>query len=288
MRDSHKGLIAIIIVNFIWGIDFIAIEYMMDYMSPAMFTFARVSCSCVMLVLAMAITGRKLKIAREDWLRIFISGAVGMSLYFTVENAGTGLTSASFSAMIMAMVPVFGLISDAIFFGNRITPVKVICVLASIAGVYLLVSGEPMGLNMKGLLLMLLAALLWSFYIVYVKPLYDRYDLLTLLTALFISGFIVQTPITLLTGDGVSLAGLETRHYVIIVLTAMVCILLGEFGYMYSIGKLSVTMVSIFENVLPLTTVILSFIIFKVMLTPMQIIGGLAIMISVTILAIKE
>ena len=57
---------------------------------------------------------------------------------------------------------------------------------------------------------------------------------------------------------------------------------------MYAIGKLSVTTVSIFENVLPVTAVIFSFVIFHTMLTGIQIAGGIIIMISVTILALKE
>ncbi len=211
-----------------------------------------------------------------------------MSIYFTVENAGTGLTSASFSSMIMATVPIFGMISDAIFFGNRITPLKIVSILGSVAGVYMLVAGDALGISIRGLILMLLAAVLWSFYIAYVKPLYDRYDLLTLLSGLFISGLIVQIPLIAASDGGFSIEGLEIRHYAIILLTSLVCILLGEFGYVFAIGKLSVTMVSIFENVLPLTTVVSSYIIFKALLTPLQIAGGIVIMISVTVLAMKE
>ena len=40
-------LLAIIAVNFLWGLDFIAIEYMMAYLSPAMFTIRPCPCSTI-------------------------------------------------------------------------------------------------------------------------------------------------------------------------------------------------------------------------------------------------
>jgi len=284
--SSRNALLAIIGVNFIWGLDFIAIEYMMEFVSASIFTLTRLLIGTAILLTLVLIKKGGLHIKREDWPRVFISGAVGMALYFTVENIGTGMTSASFSSLIMATVPVFGMIGDRIFFGRKITVLKVVCVVASIIGVYLLVSGEPMGVNMVGFGVMLAAALLWTFYITYVKPLYDKYDLLTLLTGLFVAGTIVEVPIAIFTPD--PMIEFTPIGIVVTVATALVCIIVGEFGYVYAIGKLSITMVSIFENVLPLTAVLFSLLIFGTMLSGMQLVGGLIIMASVTVLALKD
>ena len=158
--------------------------------------------------------------------------------------------------------------------------------LASIAGVYLLVSGEPMGMNLKGTAIMLAAALLWTFYITYVKPLYDKYDLTTLLAGLFVSGLIVEIPLAVFAPDPVM--NFTSTGVVLTVASAIICIIIGEFGYVYAIGKLSVTMVSIFENVLPLTAVLFSLILFGTMLSGIQMIGGIIIMGAVTVMALKD
>jgi len=149
-KSNLKPLMVIISVNFLWGIDFIAIEYMMRFMSPAVFTLCRLAIGTVILLVACFLLRGGLRIQRQDMLRILIAGGIGMSLYFTLENLGTGLTSASFSSLIMATVPIFGLIGDRIVYGNRITPLKVVCVLGSILGVYMLVRGEPMGVKRTG------------------------------------------------------------------------------------------------------------------------------------------
>ena len=288
-HSNTKSLLAIIGVNFIWGFDFIAIEYMMMFMSPAMFTFVRLIIGAVLLTACSFIFRGGLRIKREDMSRIFLSGAIGMSAYFTIENLGTGLTSASFSSLIMATVPIFGMIGDRIIYGNKITPLKVVCILASILGVYLLVSGEPMGLSVVGVLAMFAAAISWTIYIVVVKPLYDKYDLLTLLTGLFLSGLIVQTPVVIVS-QFVTHASLTVTPMGILVTlaTAIVCIIIGEFGYIYAVGKLSTTLVAAFENVLPVTAVIFSIFIFGKVLTATQIIGGIIILLSVTAIAFLE
>ena len=284
-----KPLLAIVGVNFIWGFDFIAIEYMMGFMSPAMFTFVRLVIGAVFLTIGTFLFRGGLHIRKEDMPRIFISGAIGMSVYFTIENLGTGLTSASFSSLIMATVPIFGMIGDRIFYGNKIAPLKVVCILASILGVYLLVSGEPMGISAIGVLAMFAAAISWTIYIVVVKPLYDKYDLLTLLTGLFLSGLILQIPAVIITQAVTHAPVTVTPMGIVVTLaTAIVCIIIGEFGYIYAVGKLSTTLVSAFENVLPVTAVIFSIFIFGKILTPMQIIGGVIILIAVTVIALLE
>lgn len=282
-------MLAIIGVNFLWGIDFIAIEYMMRFMPPAIFTLCRLIISVVILIVACFIFRGGLHIAKEDMLRVFIAGGIGMSFYFTVENLGTGLTSASFSSLIMATVPVFGMIGDRLVYGNKITPLKVVCVIVSILGVYLLVSGEPMGINTVGLIAMFAAAILWTLYILCTKSLFDKYDLLTLLTGLFISGLIVQIPLTVIS-QCVSHAPINFTPMGILVtiITAIVCIIIGEFGYVYAVGHLTPTVVSAFENVLPVSAVVLSIFIFGKMLTGMQIVGAILIMASVTVIALKS
>lgn len=288
-NSSVKPLLAIIAVNFLWGFDFITIEYMMKYMSPAAFTLIRLAIGSAVLLGLVFLRRGGLHIRREDRAKVFIAGGVGMALYFTVENLGTGLTSASFSSLIMATVPIFGMIGDRLIYGNRITPLKILCILVSIAGVWLLVSGEPMGIRPLGLAAMLAAAILWAFYIVYTKTLFDRYDLLTLLTGLFVSGLIVQTPLTLISQALTHTPVTFTPTGILLtVATALVCIIIGEYGYVYAIGRLSPTVTSAFENVLPLTAVILSVFIFGKILTVMQIAGALCIMVSVTVIAMIE
>lgn len=300
-NSKYFPIMTLFLVNFIWGLDFIAIDYVVGYISPAMLTFLRLTLSaCIMLIIVFA-REKGLRIKKEDWPRTILCGALGMAFFFTIEGMGVRETSGSLASLIMATVPVFGIIFDRLVYKNKITPVKLAGILASIAGVAMVVAGgEGGGIhgNIKGVLCMFIAAIVWTWFIVYVKPLYDKYSITTILTGLFVSGAPMAFLAVLAGGrneaGGFSpLADFQDPQFTpvvigVIIATTLFCILLGEMLYIYSIGKLSVTMVSVFENVLPLTTVIFSFIIFGEMLTAVQLLGGAVILVSVTVLSMKE
>ena len=123
MKTKKTLPLAVIIgVNFLWGLDYIAIDYMMDYMTPTVFTLSRLVIGTAILTVLVFDRRGGLHIRREDRLRIFVSGGIGMALYFTVANLGVELTSASFSSLIMATVPVWGMIGDRIFYKMQAIP----------------------------------------------------------------------------------------------------------------------------------------------------------------------
>ena len=284
-KKKYTALVVMLMVLIIWSVDFIAIEYMMQFASAGAYTMMRLATGSVILLIAVFIKHGGLKIDRKDWPRIFICGAVAMSLYFTLETHGIKLTSASFGSLILATVPIFGIILDRIFYKSKITGLKVICAAISIVGVYMLVAGDLSYSRLVGLAFTLVAAALWAFQIVYVKPLYDKYDVLTILAGLFISGLIFQIPVTAVSGFQfeVTVSGV-----VVTVATTVICLVLAEAGYLFAIGNLPVTTVAAFENMIPVMTIILSFILYGTMLTPLQLAGAVLIVGSVMCIALKE
>ena len=75
---------------------------------------------------------------------------------------------------------------------------------------------------------------------------------------------------------------------VFLIISAVAFIIIGNYGYIFSIGRLSVSMVSMFENILPLTSVIFSVILLGRSLAPLQLAGGAIVIIATSILALKE
>lgn len=286
---NKKALLALLTVLFMWGFDFIALEFLTKYISPTLITLIRISiCGIIMLIYIFA-KEKGLHIKKEDWPRVFLCGSMGLSFYFTLETIGVEQTSASMASLIMATVPVFGALADKFIYGNKFTVIKVLGIAGSICGVALLVggSGGIMGSSLSGILIMLLGAIAWTFFIVYTKPLYDKYSLPTLLTGFFISGAIVSVPLLFIVEHPIIFEPTPAALLVLIV-TSIVCILIGEFLYVTAIGKLSVTLVSLSENVLPLVTVTFSWVIFGTILTPIQFLGGGIIIISVSVITIFD
>ncbi|MEG0391588.1 MAG: DMT family transporter [Anaerovoracaceae bacterium] len=282
------SLIALVIVIFIWGFDFIALEYMVDYISPVLITFIRVAIAAVVLFIVVLIKEKGLHIKKKDWPRVFLCSIFGMSLYFTVESLGVEQTSGSMASLILATVPVFGMIADRFIYKNRITLIKLLGIFGSILGVLVLVINTGGGLrgNFMGIFYMFIAAVVWTLFVVYTKPLYNAYSLVTVLTGLFIAATITSIP-ALFVGPPLRFEP-NTTAWIVLLVTTFVCIILGEFLYVNAIGRLSVTTVTLFENLLPLVTVIFSFFIFKEMLSGLQLLGGAIIIVSVSLISLKE
>ncbi|NLY71406.1 MAG: DMT family transporter [Clostridiales bacterium] len=291
MKTSYYlGILAVIFANILWGLDFIAIDYMTAYLPTSAVTFFRLLFSTVFLFIVLLIKEKKFHIDKADWPRVFISGAIGVTIYTWFECLGIQRTSGSLASLILATVPIFGLLADRILYKNRITPVKAIGIIVSIIGVAMIVSGsggEGFSGSIMGVIFMLVAAISWTSYVVLVKPLNKKYSILTLTTALLVSGTIAAIPIYLINKPSEALTCPKTV-WIILAVSAVVAFALGGFCYIFGVSRLSVTKVVIFENILPIVAIVASYILFKQMLTTIQLIGGAIVLIACTAVSLSS
>lgn len=287
MKRHNKILPVIVMLSVftVWGFDIVGIEYMMQYMDSGMYTLIRLLLGSIILLIACKVKNGGFRTDRTDLIRFFLCGASAMSLYYTLEGFAFTMISASMGSLLLATIPIFGIIADRMLFRRRITKVKIICILISISGVYLVVAGDLSASKLLGLAIMMICAVLWTFQIIIIKPLHDRYDLLTILTGTFISGAIMQIPLTLITGTH---AEFTPDGIAILLFTTVFCLVVAQAGYVYAIKHLSVTIVSAFENMLPVITIILSFFMYGTMLTAVQLTGAALIIGSVTFLVVND
>lgn len=288
-QNKKLPILVLFTVNFMWGLDFLAIEYLVQFQHPNITAFVKLSIAAIVLISVAFIKEGGIKIAREHWPRVIFCGATGLSLYYGVETLGVSLSSGAIAALIMATVPIIGMIADRIVYGNPITFYKVVCIIGSIIGVAVLIFGGGEGglrATPAGIALMLLAAVLWTSFIVAVKPLHEHYSEVTILSGMGIAGLImsailavpfIHEPITW----NPTIIGISA-------VSAIIATVMGEFGYVYAVGRLSVTLVSLFENVLPIVSVVFAFIVFGQTMTMMQIVGAVIILASVTAVIIRE
>lgn len=270
------------------GFDFVFIDYISAYIDSVSLVFIRAAASSIMLLAVHLIKEGPLRIAREDRGRLFIGGGLGIGIYYILEAIGISMTSAALSSLILALVPVFGLIGDRMIFKNKITPMKLTGVIASVVGVAVIIlgtSGSKISGSLTGIGILIIACIIWAAYVIIVKPLNEKYSMLTVTTALFISGTIVEIPIFLLYKPE-SVLGLSIGNWISIIAVAAVCITLGQLLYLIGVRRLSVTVSSIMMNLLPFVAIIVSWIVFREMLTPIQLTGGIIIIAGITFVAL--
>lgn len=283
MTQTSKGLLAILFLPLACGLDFIAIDYLTDYVDPAALIFIKLSLSALLLLVILLVREHGFKISRKDFLVIFVIGLFGYGFYYLFEAIGIARTSASLSSIIMASVPLMAMLSERLLFKNKLTPTKIVGVIVSVIGVTIVIlgggSGEIAG-SLSGVFFMFLAALCWCGYVVAIKPYSEKYSTLLMTTILFIGGTAANIPVFLIEGTD-SLSGVNGSQWALIVASGILAYAVSDVLYNYGIGKLSVTASSIIINMLPVVTIVFSFLFFGNMLTPLQLFGGAAVIASV-------
>ena len=286
IRSNLPALLAAIYLPVTGGFDFVFIEYISDYIDSVNLVFIRVAVIAILFYALHRIRFGKLNIARGDLLRFFLAGGIGIGTYYIIEAIGIAWTSASLSSIILATVPLFSLFGDRLIFGTRITPMKLAGVIASIAGVALIIfagSGALSG-GLAGIGLLFLASAEWAAYIIIAKPLHERYPTFTVTTGLFVSALFVTLPIFLLYKPE-NVLHFSPGNWGLTVFFAVVCIAIAQLLYMVGVKNLPVTTTAIVMNLLPLVAVITSWIVFHEMLTPLQLLGGAIILAAITVVA---
>ncbi|MCQ2554038.1 MAG: DMT family transporter [Clostridia bacterium] len=148
--------------------------------------FLRAFVSTIFLLFLILLKDRSLlKINLRD-LPLFLSFAInGITIMNFFYNLAMNTVSLSLAAVLLSTCPVFVMIIAAVLFGEKITPLKVSCMLATIAGCFMLsgvLDGKEMIVSGIGILFGIGAAVFNAIYITTVKALTNRnYNNLTIL-----------------------------------------------------------------------------------------------------------
>lgn len=265
-----------------WGISFISTKVVLEEIPPVSIAFFRQLIALVPLVIWVLATRTSLRIKPSDLLLLAGSSFFGIVLYFIFENNGLMLTSASSASMIVAAVPIFTLLAEALFYKMKINLKIIFCILISIAGVYLVIS-----VNGKldfssgtfwGNMLVMGAMVSWVIYTLLSRGLGNRYVSLvitiyqTALSAILFIPFVVPEISRWKPVSTVSVLNL--------VYLGVCCSALSYFAFLYAIKRLGPTVSSAFLNLIPVVSVITGFIVLRERLDWIQYTGMVLIMFS--------
>lgn len=129
---QKNRLLSILMISFVmilWGMSFLSIKVTVAVLSPMGLALTRFVIASVILMVLLKILEPRAKLAKNDIVRMSVSGMVGITIYFFFENNGVKYTTASTASIIIAVIPALTVISDFVFFGNRLTLAKIVGVL---------------------------------------------------------------------------------------------------------------------------------------------------------------
>lgn len=281
---------AITFVMIIWGLSFLSIKVTVDVIGPMSLALSRFVIASLLLWAMLKYKEPGTELKKQDIPLMALSGIVGITIYFFFENNGVNLTTASSASIIIATIPMFTALADYIFCGNKISLPQILGIILSFTGVYLIVgeSGELTlaSKNFTGNLFMLGAAFSWVVYNLTTRPLGQRYSRLAITTYQTLFGTAAIIPFVFFENPDLGLLnGVVVAN---IFFLGVFCSAAGYLFYVYSIGKLGVSITSLFINLIPIITVIASYFILDEKITSTQMLGGGIIVAAVYVADINQ
>lgn len=284
MNKNIKAVIYMIIAIFIWGVSFLSIKTVVQVVPPMTQGAIRFSISAVCLYIFSRKKVELFKIDKEDIKYFVLAGLVGITLYFYFENSSMIYLDASIASLLIATIPIFTLLGEFLIYKIKLTNTKIISVLISILGVYLIIGN----INFKdsknvelGLLLMLGSVLAWVAYSFLTTKLYSKYKPVTINFYQTIVGVIGFVPFAMFEKVDVSKVTVNIIFHLLFL--GVFCSAIAFLLYTIALGELGASRSSVFLNIMPAITVVSSYLILGERINILQILGGVIVIAAVVL-----
>lgn len=198
-RGFTKYDVEMLLVSLIWGGNFSVSKFAMVQIGPLPFSAVRFALASVLLVLIARRGTAPTPLPRRTLWGLIGLGVLGNTVYQTAFMTGLSLTTATNSAMIVAILPVVVALLGSLLGIERARPATWLGVALGTAGVALVVTARGVHFHadsLRGDLLVLFAILCWSGYTVGVRQVGAGMDALRITAITTLAG----TPGLLLVG----------------------------------------------------------------------------------------
>ncbi len=166
----------------LWASAFPVIQIGLESFTPQHLAFVRLSIASISLLVITIATRMRLPDIKDIPI-LLVLGFLGFTVYHTALNIGEKTVSAGIASLLVSTTPIFSSFLAVFFFREEFGKRKWIGSAVSFAGIVLLTfSKENFVHSANGILLILLAALAESIYIVCQKDLLKKYGFLSFVT----------------------------------------------------------------------------------------------------------
>jgi len=269
-----------------WGLSIISTKVVLAQIPPVSIAFFRYSIATATLIPLALLTHSLPKITLKDLGAIIITSMFGIVLYFLFENNALQYTTASNASMLVAAMPLFAIIIEALFFRQKISWKMAVCILISIVGVYLVVTVDGRldfsSSRFYGNLLMMGSMICWVVYTFLNKNLDGKYSGMTVITYQSLASIFLFMPFVLPEiKRWPEFGSISPFILANLVFLGVVCSALEYLFYIYAVKKLGATVSTTFLNLIPVVTVVSGTLLLQEKLLWIEVLGMGLIMASI-------
>jgi drug/metabolite transporter (DMT)-like permease len=286
-------LLALFAINVFWGASFVANAIALKSVGSIEIASLRFFIAApILLCITYLWKGKEIfKFDKKD-LGVFISMALaGVTFQYILQVSAQDYTTATNASLLINTSVFFIIFFSAIFLKEKLTGWRIAGSAIGFAGVALLVSKGTLSFDLGGHamgdLLIIAAALLWAVYSIYGKKVASKYHPLTILNYVFVIGTICFLPFYFLT-PRVPITSIPIDAMASILFLALFCSIVAYIVYNVALERMNASTVALYIYFVPLSTIVLAWLILGESLTPAIVVGGAMVLLGMYIAEVRR
>lgn len=244
-----------------WGISFIMTKELFlseEQMTVTVLITIRLAIASAVMIPLLALTRQLQRIRREDVKWFLLLALCEPFIYHLCETNGVRLVSGSLASVIIATIPLFVPFGMWAAYRQRLRMPLLVGIVLSLAGVFImLLGGEGLSGNLQGLLFLGGAVVIAVVYTLLLVKVVDHYSPLVVTTWQNVIGLAYFLPLMLVfDGDTLPMLSWSPKMLGLLMVLGLFCSTLAYAGYNYGVRNLGASEACIFNNAIPIFSLI--------------------------------
>lgn len=303
MNIHSRGLMAVAAGNVIFGFSFLFSRLALNITIPSVLVAYRFFTAFIVMNI-IVLAGRMIKkkdgsplvefsLKGKPLRNVLLLALFQPVLYFFCESYGIYYTSSAFSGTIIAIIPIMGIVFDKVLMGSEIRKKQVICAAASVLGVIVTTLGaEGMKSSAIGVVFLAGAVCFGALFYVFSKKSSQHYNAIERTYVMFGVGSAVFIAFALVQCKGFTpellMPASDGTFMISVMYLAVVSSVAAFICQNWGNDHVSVTEATLFANLTTVISILAGVVFLHEAFTIQQIIGAVAILISVYVANIKK
>ena len=296
MKVKHTKTLTYILITasvIFWGISFIMTKELFlteKHLSVTTLITLRLAIASAVMLPALALTRRLQAIRKQDIKWFLLLALCEPFIYPLCETNGVRLVSGSLASVVIATIPLFVPFGMWAVYRQRLRLPLLVGIVLSLAGVFLLLlGGEGLSGNLQGLLFLGGAVIIAVVYTLLLVKVVDHYHPLVVTTWQNVIGLAYFLPLMLIF-DGASLPLLSwsPKMLMLLLVLGLFCSTLAYAGYNYGVRNLGASEACIFNNAIPIFSLIAAVLIGQESFSWIKLIGIVIVVSGVFIAQLPD
>jgi drug/metabolite transporter (DMT)-like permease len=256
----------------------------LESFEPFTLAITRFVVASLALLLIVWSTGRLKRVQKGDWGKLAWLGFLAIPLNQLLFLYGLKFTTPGRSALYYGATPVFVFLLAIWYLKERPTWKKMAGILASFAGVAIILrAGRFDSEILFGDLLVILAVIAWAAYTICGKPLLRRYGALTMTAYALGIGTVMYLPLGIYFALSFDFSTVPVEGWLSLGYLAIMTSVVAYTLWYWALARMEASKLAIFQNLQPVIAALLSFFFVGESFGPSFFIGGALVIAGVLI-----